>query len=104
MSGAFESDISKALFVLCIFILACFDALFAVKDYAAVSWVFTAIIILFIIGAVGARQKGSWLGLLLDNRNALSLSQLQLLMWFLLIVNAGIKLSNYGGINLSSST
>jgi hypothetical protein len=53
-------------------------------------WIFVGFVLLFICGIAGFEFGDTWFGILIDKRNMLSLSKLQVLLWAVLIFSSYI--------------
>jgi hypothetical protein len=51
-------------------------------------WVLSLVTILLLMFGLGAAIRGHWLGILIDERNRISLSRFQIVLWTILIVSA----------------
>jgi hypothetical protein len=56
--------------------------------WRVISWILTIAMLLLALGIVGTRMTKDWRGVLVDRRNVMSMSRLQLVMWTVLIVSA----------------
>ncbi len=59
----------------------------------ALTWLVVAIFMLSIIGIIGESLNKGLLGILIDNRNMMSLSRLQIVLWTVLILSAFVTVA-----------
>jgi hypothetical protein len=52
------------------------------------AWIFSLILLLFFAMVIGHGIVGAWRGVLIDGRNVISLSRLQMLIWTVVVVSA----------------
>lgn len=98
-------NVSSTLGVIVLFIviIASFG-IFAPTSMRLAVWIGTLILLSLFLLVVGRGLTGQWLGFLIDNRNKMSLSRFQLVLWLLLIGSAYLvaALSNIHIIMFSS--
>ena len=59
----------------------------------ALTWLVVAILMLIIIGIIGVSLNKGLLGILIDNRNMMSLSRLQIVLWTVVILSAFVTVA-----------
>lgn len=57
------------------------------------AWIIVGLVMTVFVGAVGLLTKGRWAGVLIDERNRMSLSRLQMVVWTLILVSAFVTLA-----------
>jgi hypothetical protein len=65
------------------------------KDNRAFAWVLTLVLMLFFIAMAGKSITGLWLGALIDKRNKISLSRLQMILWTIIVLSAFLTVALY---------
>ena len=53
-----------------------------------IAWGITVLVITFIVGSIGVAINKHPLGILVDSRNRMSLSRMQMTLWTILLVSA----------------
>jgi MFS family permease len=56
-------------------------------------WLIFAVILVALLAGLGKSTNGSWLGILIDSRNRMSLSRLQIALWTVMILSAYVALA-----------
>jgi hypothetical protein len=93
---------SQAFMVFILFLLVCASPFIAsviwktefFEQGGALNWIFMALVLLFICGIAGFGLRGKWFAAIIDQRNMLSLSQIQLMLWGILLVSTYLTLSS----------
>jgi hypothetical protein len=81
-------------FIIAIVTLAIIDAFLYVRYYdKTVAWVFTMVSLAVVVAVIGKGVTDVWYGPLVDERNQMSLSRLQLYLWFIIILSGWIFLA-----------
>ncbi|MGZ7136420.1 MAG: hypothetical protein ACXVHY_11130 [Methanobacterium sp.] len=84
---AWSVNVLTLLFLIGVIIIA-FGTIYFFKFSTAVNWLLILIIMAIFFGFLGYLVKGRMLGILIDERNEMSLSRFQLVLWTLIILSA----------------
>lgn len=77
-----------ALLILILVALIAVPLAFILNSHALVAWVSTLVILMAFILIIGHGTTGVWRGALIDDRNVISLSRFQMVIWTLIVLSA----------------
>jgi hypothetical protein len=84
---SFDITIVTFLFVVAVVLLS-LGSLYFFKLTTAANWLWILIILVVFFAFLGHLIKGRWDGILIDERNQMSLSRFQMVMWTLILLSA----------------